>query len=148
MHSESSEETGDVKVLANGVFDLLHPGHVHYLESSRELGDRLYVVLSRDCLIDKNPAMEEEDRLRVVEALECVDHAFLGFEEPGEHIYKTMEKVDPDIVTLGYDQSFDPEELEEDLMEHGFEVKVVRISSIPDREISSTKIKQKVVDNI
>lgn len=139
-------EEEEIKVLANGVFDILHPGHIHYLEKSAELGDNLTVVLSRDSLIDKNPVMGEEERLEMVEAIEAVDTAFLGFEEPDSHIYRTMEKAQPDIVTIGYDQDFDPEELEKDLKEHGFDVEVVRISERPNGSISSTEIKERVIE--
>ncbi len=138
-------EKKERKILANGVFDLLHPGHLYYLRKSRELGNHLTVVLSRDSLIDKDPVLEEEERLKMVEALEVVDRAFLGFEDPESHIYRTMEKVDPDVVTLGYDQDFDGEKLEKDLRDRGFDVEVVRIPEIPAKNISSTRLRKMVM---
>lgn len=138
------QEEEETKVLANGVFDILHPGHLHYLKRSSELGDLLTVVLSRDILIDKDPVLTERNRLEMVEALDPVDQAFLGFENPDTHIYDTVEKADPDIIALGFDQDFDPRELERDLEDHDFDVRVVRISKRPGRDISSTDIRKKI----
>lgn len=96
------------KVMAQGVFDILHPGHLHYLEQSRELGDKLTVVIARDSRIEKDLYFDEEERKEMLQALKVVDNAILGSEES---IYDTVEKVDPDIITLGYDQPFDKEEV-------------------------------------
>ena len=95
-------------VMAQGVFDILHPGHLHYLEQSKELGDELVVVIARDSRIEKDLYFSELERKEMLEALETVDQALLGSEES---IYDTVEKVDPDIITLGYDQPFDKEEV-------------------------------------
>ncbi|MFO7793421.1 MAG: adenylyltransferase/cytidyltransferase family protein [Candidatus Nanohaloarchaea archaeon] len=96
------------KVMAQGVFDLLHPGHLHYLRESKNLGEELVVVIARDSRIEKNLYFNEEERREMVQALEMVDQALLGSEES---IYDTVEKVSPDIITLGYDQPFETEEV-------------------------------------
>ncbi len=125
-------------MLANGVFDFLHPGHIHYLQESARLGDELHVVVTRDSWpSDKDIIINEEDRRDVLQALECVDNAFLGSEDS---IYETVSKIDPDIITLGYDQAFDEEELEHNLRDHGFDVEVRRISK--GENYSSSDIKQ------
>jgi len=95
-------------VMAQGVFDILHPGHLHYLEQSKSLGDELLVVIARDSRIEKDLYFSELERKEMLEALGIVDQALLGSEES---IYDTVEKVDPDIITLGYDQPFDKEEV-------------------------------------
>ena len=95
-------------VMAQGVFDILHPGHLHYLEQSKNLGDELVVVIARDSRIEKDLYFSEAERKEMLEALGIVDQALLGSEES---IYDTVEKVDPDIITLGYDQPFDKEEV-------------------------------------
>lgn len=96
------------KVMAQGVFDILHPGHLHYLEQSKKQGDALVVVVARDSRIEKDLYFSEVERKEMLQALEIVDQAFLGSEES---IYDTVEKVDPDIITLGYDQPYDKEEV-------------------------------------
>ncbi|MFB6190638.1 MAG: adenylyltransferase/cytidyltransferase family protein [Candidatus Nanohaloarchaea archaeon] len=125
-------------VMAQGTFDVLHPGHVHYLEKSAELGDRLVVVIARDSRVDRELAFDEDERREIVEALEAVDRAVLGSE--GD-IYTTVGEVDPDIITLGYDQGHDSEEVEELAGEAtGHEVEVVRLPGF--RDYSSSWIKE------
>lgn len=124
-------------VMAQGVFDLLHPGHLHYLRESREKGDRLVVVIARDSRIEKDLYFDEAERKEMIEALEVVDEALLGSEES---IYDTVKKVNPDVITLGYDQPFDKEEVAEMAEEAlGEKVEVARIGEKPD--YSSTSIR-------
>lgn len=116
-------------VMAQGTFDLLHLGHIHYLEKSAELGDRLVVVVARDSRVEKrkNLIFSENERREILEALDVVDEAVLGVE--GD-IYETVEKIDPEVITLGYDQKHDEEEVREmaeKATEH--DVQVVRISA-------------------
>ncbi|MFB6144577.1 MAG: adenylyltransferase/cytidyltransferase family protein [Candidatus Nanohaloarchaea archaeon] len=118
------------RVMAQGVFDILHPGHLHYLEESRALGDELVVIVARDSNTDKQLHFGEEERLELVSALGVVDKAVLGSEDD---IYSTVEKIDPDVITLGYDQDHSEDEvknLAENATGHG--VKVERISSRGD----------------
>lgn len=97
------------RVMAQGTFDVLHPGHLHYFERSRALGDELVVVLSRDSRHgDRKTFFDEKERKKMVEALETVDRAVLGSEVD---IYETVEKIDPDIITLGYDQNHSEEDV-------------------------------------
>lgn len=115
------------KVMAQGTFDVLHPGHLHYLRESRGHGDSLTVVIARDSRVQdrKDLFFDEEERRELVGALEVVDEAVLGSE--GD-IYSTVEEVDPDVITLGCDQGHDPAEVEE-LAEEvtGHRVEVTRI---------------------
>jgi FAD synthetase len=116
------------RVMAQGVFDILHPGHLHYLKESKKLGDTLVVVIARDSRVvgRKELAFNEDDRQEMVDALELVDEAVLGSEED---IYDTVKRVAPDVITLGYDQAHDEEkvkEMAETVLDH--KVEVVRIS--------------------
>lgn len=125
--------------MAQGTFDILHPGHIHYLERSAELGDELVVVIARDSRVSdrKDLVFNEEERREILEALEAVDRAVLGSE--GD-IYSTVREVDPDVITLGYDQSHSEEEVKEMAEEAtGQGVEVERISGKSD--YSSSKIK-------
>lgn len=130
-------------VMAQGTFDVLHPGHIHYLEKSAELGDKLVVVISRDSRVKerKNLAFTEDERRRIVGSLETVDEAVLGVE--GD-IYETVEKTDPEIITLGHDQHHSVEEVKE-LAEKALErkVKVVRIESGTEHSSSDIKASQR-----
>jgi len=126
-------------VMAQGTFDVLHPGHIHYFEKSAELGDELIVVIARDSRVKdrKNLQFDENERKEMVRSLEVVDQAVLGSE--GD-IYSTVRQVDPNVITLGYDQKHDEQEVKsmaEDATEHN--VQVERISE--KESYSSSNIK-------
>ncbi|MEM3205880.1 MAG: adenylyltransferase/cytidyltransferase family protein [Thermoplasmatales archaeon] len=127
------------RVLATGVFDILHLGHLHYLTESKKLGDELIVVVARDSVAERMkrlPLMPENVRVKMVEALKPVDKAILGLEG---NIYDILPIVKPDIVTLGYDQDFDSEEIIREAKKRGVDVKVVRISKYSDTEFNGTR---------
>jgi FAD synthetase len=126
-------------VMAQGTFDVLHPGHIHYFEKSAELGDRLVVVIARDSRVKsrKDLVFDEEDRKKMVESLEVVDEAILGSE--GD-IYSTVKEVDPVVITLGYDQSHSESDVKEMAEEAtGHSVEVVRVDELEG--FSSSDIK-------
>jgi FAD synthetase len=116
-----------VRVLATGTFEILHPGHLLFLEEAKKLGDELFVIIGRDVNVRKRkrtPIIPEEQRLQMVSALKMVDKAILGSEKD---IYEPLYSVKPDIIALGYDQAFDEEKLERELRARGFHSKVIRI---------------------
>ncbi|XGI83772.1 adenylyltransferase/cytidyltransferase family protein [Halorutilales archaeon Cl-col2-1] len=136
------------RVLATGTFDLLHPGHLHYLSESRELGDELHVIVARESMIDHKepPVVPGRQRRDMVEALDPVDTAVLGSEDS---IFDPLEDLDPDVITLGYDQYYSEEELEEELEDRGFEIEVVRVGKREERDyeiLSTTSIIDAVID--
>jgi len=114
------------RILATGTFDLLHPGHVYFLNKARALGDELYVLVARDSNINHKPKpiVPEEQRLEMVSALGVVNFALLGSEKD---MFEPLIQIRPDIVALGYDQHFEVNELESELKKRGFSTKVVRI---------------------
>lgn len=118
-----------VRVMATGVFDLLHPGHVHFLESARELGDELVVIVATDAMVRRRkhePITPQEMRCELISKLRAVDRAIVGREDD---IYKTVEDVKPDIIALGYDQSFREEDIRRELEKRGLgHIKIVRLS--------------------
>lgn len=134
-----------VRVLATGTFDILHPGHIRYLEEARALGDELWVIVSRDRMIrhKPRPIIPEEQRLMMVRALRVVDHAILGSE--GD-IYEPLLEIKPDIVALGYDQHFDERILQKELEARGLGARVVRVSGFEQCPLCSTgAIVQKII---
>ncbi|PSG98957.1 MAG: FAD synthase [Nanohaloarchaea archaeon SW_7_43_1] len=141
MKTVSLSLIGMKTVMAQGTFDILHPGHIHYLEESSGMGDELVVVISRDSRIKKRKDLvfSEDERKKMVEALESVDRAILGSETD---IYDTVRNVNPDVITLGYDQKHDRDEVRE-LAEDtvGHDVEVLRIEG--KNEYSSTDIKKR-----
>lgn len=138
-----------VRVMATGVFDIIHLGHIHYLRESAKLGDELYVVVARDSTARKNgkePVFSEDMRLQIVSELRIVDSALLGHE--GD-LFTTVREVAPDIITLGYDQHFDPAHIEEKCREMGLKTKVVRVTKYSSESFeSSSEVRKKLLENI
>jgi FAD synthetase len=133
-------------VVATGTFDLLHPGHVFYLERSKALGDELVVIVARGINVrhKPKPILPDEQRLRMIAALKVVDKAILGEECD---IFRTVEALRPDIITLGYDQHFDEDALCEELFRRGLNCKIVRIMDHePCPLCSSSRIVSKVLE--
>lgn len=136
-----------VRVMASGVFDIVHLGHLHYLQEARKLGDELVVVVATDSTVRKmkhEPITPGNMRVELVAALKPVDRAVLGHEDD---IFKTVEELRPDIIALGYDQRFDEKELEAQLRGRGLGgIRIVRLSRM-DYDLNGTrKIIQRVID--
>ena len=100
---------GRTIVFTNGVFDLLHPGHVRYLQQARALGDALIVGLNSDRSVRGNkgpgrPITPEDERAEMLGALACVD-AVVVFDEPTPH--DLIAAVQPDVLVKGADWAAD-----------------------------------------
>jgi FAD synthetase len=117
-----------VRVMAQGVFDILHLGHVHYLEKAKELGDELVVVVASDKTVRSRkhePVTPEVMRKEMVEALRCVDQAVVGSD--GGDPYVTVKELNPDIIALGHDQEHSEAKIRLELQKRGIPAKVVRL---------------------
>jgi FAD synthetase len=155
MASQEDEQTVKKRtvVLASGVFDLLHLGHVRYLEEAKKAGGEnaeLIVIVARDSTVERRkgykPVMSENQRRALVEALKVVDEAILGYEE--FDIGKVIEKIKPDIIAIGHDQNSMEKAVKDYIREKGLNIKVVRISKFSEDELdSSSKIKQKIIEH-
>jgi cytidyltransferase-like protein len=125
-------------VLSGGVFDVLHPGHIHFLSQAGEKGDVLVVVLARDTLVKrskgKRPVSREEDRLLMVSSLSQVYAAVLGSDS---RYSDTLERVGPDVVCLGYDQKTDLERVRGYLKETGKPIEIAMATPLPGYSTSS-----------
>jgi D-glycero-beta-D-manno-heptose 1-phosphate adenylyltransferase len=103
--AKEMRDKGRKLVLTNGCFDLLHVGHVRYLESARALGDALAVAINGDESVralkgEGRPLNNEGDRAEVIAALECVDHVIIFTEVRATHL---LEKVRPAVYVKGGD---------------------------------------------
>ncbi|MCC7468971.1 MAG: FAD synthase, partial [Burkholderiaceae bacterium] len=133
-------------VVATGTFDLLHPGHLYYLEESRRLGDELYVIIARDANVrhKPRPVIPEDQRMKMVGALKPVDHAVLG---DLHDMFRPIREIQPGIITIGFNQHFDEAKLVADLRSRGISSDVVRIDQYPGDSCSSTsRIIRKVLE--
>jgi len=134
------------RVMATGVFDILHSGHLHFLQEAKRLGDELVVVVATDATVRRRkhePITPEKMRVELVSALKPVDKAILGHE--GD-IFEVVLQIEPDIIALGYDQHFDEKQLQEQLKARGLKVKIVRLEKYEDDLNGTRKIIQKVID--
>jgi len=135
-----------VRVMATGVFDLLHPGHVYFLSEARKLGDELVVVVARDQTarrLKREPYVPEHIRREMVESLKPVDRAILG---SATDIYATVLAERPAIIALGYDQVWNEREVERECERRGVPVKVVRIGALPHDELATRRIVERILE--
>lgn len=135
-----------VLVMATGVFDLLHLGHIHYLEEAKKLGDELVVVVATDNTARERkhePITPQDMRLAMIRSLKAVDRAVLGHE--GD-IYDIVKELKPDIIALGFDQAHDPDSISKTLRERGIQARVVRMPEFDHDLSGSRKIMKKVID--
>lgn len=136
------------RVVAQGTFDLLHPGHVHYLRDAAGMGGELHVIIARSENVTHKqpPVIPDEQRREMVAALDPVDVAHLGHPED---IFVPIERIDPDIIALGYDQHHDEERLQTALGERGIDCDIRRASPLdrddPDRLLSTGRIIDRIL---
>jgi len=139
-------------VLATGAFDLLHYGHLNFLEEAKKAGGknaRLVVIVARDKTVEarkgKRPVVPEDQRRALVEALKPVDDAILGFEDMNYEA--VMEKLKPDVIAVGYDQTDIKRSVEEIVRKKGLKTKVFEAKKFAADDIdSSSKIKRRVIE--
>jgi len=117
-----------VTVVAQGTFDILHPGHVHYLRDAAAMGDRLVVIVARRANVTHKepPILPDRQRVAMVDALEAVDAARIGHPED---IFAPIEEIDPDVIALGHDQHHDDDAIAQELDRRGIDCEVRRASA-------------------
>ena len=128
------------RVVAQGTFDIIHPGHLHYLREAKAMGDSLHVIVARRQNVTHKdpPVLSNRQRRDVIGALELVDEARVGHESD---IFAPIEEIDPDVIALGFDQHHDPDTIRAALDERGLDCRVERVTGREphyDGEILST----------
>jgi len=138
---------GRKRVVATGVFDLLHLGHIHFLRAARELGDELVVIVANDATVrrmKREPVMPAAVRAEMVAALKPVDQAVVGRE--GNMLDIVVEEIKPHIIVLGYDQElFEPKALEAKLAERDHVAQVVRLPKLEHGLAGTRKIVARIL---
>ena len=132
-----------MKVMAVGVFDLLHAGHLHYLEQAKSLGNHLTVVVAHDDTVrirKHEPVTNHDLRRRMVEGLKPVDEALVG-NSPDVSIFEILPLVNPDVIALGYDQEHAEDSIKQKLTQLGYQnIKVTRVEGLTDDLDGTRKI--------
>ena len=135
-------------VLAGGVFDIIHPGHIYTLNAAKALGDVLVVVVATDNTSEKmkkrKPLHAQEQRQELVNSLSMVDLCLVGQEDD---IFKTVNLVRPQIIALGYDQIHQEKFIIDGCKKIELDAQVARLQS-PIPESSSSKIEKEYGESI
>lgn len=135
-------------VLAGGVFDIIHPGHIYTLNSAKKLGDVLIVVIATDKTAEKMkkrlPLHNQDQRKMLVDSLTIVDLGVIGNEVD---IFKTVDLIRPEIIALGYDQVHQEKTILEGCKKINLDVTVARLQS-PIPEMSSSIIEKEYGEGI
>ncbi|GAA0258287.1 FAD synthase [Halobaculum roseum] len=126
--SDADGDDGPRIALAQGTFDILHPGHLHYLEDAAARGDELHVIVARRDNVTHKPKPVCPDRQRrdMIAALEVVDEAHLGHPED---FLVPVRDIDPDVIVLGFDQHHDEAALADALSAAGIDADVARATA-------------------
>ena len=135
-------------VLAGGVFDIIHPGHIHTLNAAKALGGVLVVAIATDKTAQKMkkrpPLHNQELRRELVSYLSMVDKAVIGHEDD---IFETVKEIKPDIIVLGYDQIHQEKFIDDGCKRINLDVEIIRLQS-PVPHLSSSDIEKKYGENI
>ena len=135
--------------MAVGVFDLLHAGHLHYLEQAKALGNHLTVVVAHDDTVrirKHEPVTNHDLRRRMVQGLKPVDEAIVG-NSPDVSIFEILPVVNPEIIALGYDQEHAEDSIRQKLNELGYgAIKVTRVEGLSDDLDGTRKIIARILD--
>ncbi|AKC32548.1 bifunctional D-glycero-beta-D-manno-heptose-7-phosphate kinase/D-glycero-beta-D-manno-heptose 1-phosphate adenylyltransferase HldE [Candidatus Pantoea carbekii] len=142
---QQARRRGEKIVMTNGVFDILHAGHISYLRNARKLGDRLIVAVNSDQSTgrlkgDMRPINSLKNRMIVLSALEVVDWV-VSFEEDTPR--RLIKEVLPDFLVKGGDYTIGDIEGSKEVLKHGGDVQIINV----EHYTSTSKIIKKILDN-
>lgn len=135
-------------VITFWTFDIVHPGHVYFLQQAKSHGDRLVTIVARDQNVMKfkgrTPLHHENQRMQDIKNLNVADIVELGHETD---YFFAIRKHNPDVVAIGYDQTYLVKELSEFLYENGYKTEVITIEGFGPDEHKSSILKKKLTTN-
>lgn len=135
------------RVVAFGVFDLIHPGHAAFLKRARALGSELVVVVARDARVKRDkgraPLFRERERLALVSAMRWVDQAVLG-DAPGR--WTQLKRLRPAVVALGHDQTIARPEIVRQIAALPSRPRIVPLPRVGPRHHASSQLKARLYD--
>jgi len=140
-------------VLAGGVYDVLHMGHLAALSEARTLGDVLIAVVASDITVEmlkgRKPIFPQDDRRKLVDGLKPVDKAILGYEDVGMGYEEVLMEVMPDIVAFGYDQENLERSVREIITRHKLQIQMIKLSKYENEKyLNSTSVRQKLSETL
>jgi cytidyltransferase-like protein len=134
------------KVMVFGTFDVLHEGHRNFFQQARQYGDYVVCVVARDSTtrhVGKNVLQDENQRLQNVISTGLVDKAVLGNE--GDK-YQVILEHQPDIICLGYDQSFFTHGLQTWLDKNSLSAQIIRLEPYEPEKFKSSLIRARILN--
>ncbi len=153
-YSLSEKGRAQIKVvLAGGVYDVLHLGHLAALTEAKSLGDVLVAIVATDITVEmlkgRKPVFPQGDRRALVEGLKPVDKAILGYEDVGFGFEQVLIEVMPDIVAFGYDQENLERSVSEIINRRKLKIRTVKLAQYErERYLSSTSVRQKLSEQL
>ena len=138
-----------IRVLVFGTFDFLHKGHDYFLSQAKRYGDELYVIVARDDTVQKlkgkKPIHNEELRKRQLELNSYTYKVYLGLK--GDK-YKLIEKIRPNVIVLGYDQTHFTKNLKEEILKRKIPCRIVRLKKSHKPHLYKSSILRKKMENL
>ena len=140
-------------VLAGGVYDVLHLGHLAALEEAKSLGDVLVVVVATDVTVEmlksRKPLFPEKDRQALVAGLKPVDKAILGYEDVGFGFEQVLMEVMPDMVAFGYYQENLEKTVREIVERRNLKIRMVKLPKFDhEKYASSSSVREKLSEEL
>jgi FAD synthetase len=133
------------KVMVFGTFDILHLGHISLFRQARKFGDYLIAVVGRDSTVENlkktKPIHTENERLSLLREIKLIDQTVLGDKK---QFYNVVINLKPDIIALGYDQTFFVDDLKKIIKDKKLPIKIVRMKAFESKKFKSKKIKKQI----
>ena len=140
------QQEGKTVVTTNGCYDILHVGHVRYLQKTKEVADYSVIMLNSDISVKKNkgdnrPITTQSDRAEILCALSCVDYVVI-FDEKSP--CELLDKIKPNFHTKGADYSLDtlPKEEKDVIIKNKIDVKFIEFVQGKSTTNTIEKMKQ------
>ena len=138
----SNDVKNSRKIMIFGTFDLLHLGHISLIKQARKYGDNLILVLARDETVKKlkgfYPTQNIDQRAQKIADIKLVNKIVKG---KLRNYYQVINNYQPDVICLGYDQTYLTDQLKDKIQQFNLKTKVVRLKSFESEKYKSSIIK-------